>query len=86
MPTQTLYQLEHYQLGHYDKPTRTLHQLGPYDYITNSDTTQTLLIGLLVEHSHTLFDYITNSDTINYYQLIFISIECDIFWFCHHQL
>ena len=51
IPTQTLDQLRHHQIGHYDKPARTLYQLGPYDYITNSDTTQTLLIGLLVKHS-----------------------------------
>ena len=51
MPTRTLDQLGHYQLGHYDKPTRTLDQLGPHDYITSSDTTQTLQIGLLVEQS-----------------------------------
>ena len=50
IPTRTLDQLGHYQLGHYDKPTRTLYQLGPHDYLTNSDTSQTLLIGLLVEH------------------------------------
>ena len=25
IPTRTLDQLEHYQLGHYDKPTRTLY-------------------------------------------------------------
>ena len=31
IPTRTLDQLGHYQLGHYDKPTRTLYQLGPHD-------------------------------------------------------
>ena len=41
IPTRTLDQLGHYQLGHYDKATRTLYQLGPHDYITNSDTTWT---------------------------------------------
>ena len=51
IPTRTLDQLGHYQLGHHDKPIQTLYQLGPHDYITHSDTTQTLLIGLLVEHS-----------------------------------
>ena len=51
MPTRTLDQFGHYQLGHYDKPTRTLDQLGPHDYITKPGTTQTLLIGLLVEQS-----------------------------------
>ena len=55
IPTRTLNQLEHFQLGHCDKPTRTLYQLVPHDYVTNSDPTQTLLIGPLVEHSRTLW-------------------------------
>ena len=48
IPTRTLDQLGHYQLGHYARPARTLYQLGPHHYITNSDTTRTQLIGSIV--------------------------------------
>ena len=48
IPTRTLDQLGHYQLGHYARPTRTLYQLGPHHYITNSDTTRTQLIGSIL--------------------------------------